>query len=248
MNKMTATVTKRVAILQSNYIPWRGYFDLINRVDEFILFDDMQYTRRDWRNRNRIKTPHGVQWLTIPVQVKGKYLQPINQTRVEGPAWAGQHWRRLAQCYCKAPFFDRYAPALEQLYRDVEADQLLSQINYRFLSLICELLGIRTRLSWSTDYQSAEGKTERLVSLCRQAGANAYLSGPAARDYIKSEYFAEAGIDLSYMDYSGYPEYRQMYPPFEPAVTVLDLLFNEGPDAPRFMRSFGSTAAVPALP
>jgi hypothetical protein len=227
-------MTKRIAIVQSNYIPWKGYFDMIRRVDEFILFDDMQYTRRDWRNRNRIKTPSGVQWLTIPVQVKGKYFQAINETRVDGSAWAREHWRTLAHNYGRAPYFKEYAPALEHLYMTL-GEEFLSRINYLFLRHVCDLLGIKTAITWSTDYRPTEGKTERLISLCKQAGATEYLSGPAARCYIQEELFVREGIGLSYMDYTGYPEYRQLFPPFEHAVTVLDLLFNEGPDARKYM-------------
>src|ERR1700754_2429408 len=100
---------KRVAIVQSNYIPWKGYFDLIAAVDEFILYDDMQYTRRDWRNRNQIKTPLGVQWMTVPVQVKGKYYQKIKDTEIDGIDWAEAHWRLLAQNYRRAAHFNEIA-------------------------------------------------------------------------------------------------------------------------------------------
>lgn len=239
-------MSKRVAIVQSNYIPWKGYFDLINRVDEFILFDDMQYTRRDWRNRNKIKTPQGAQWLTIPVQVKGKYFQAIKETRVQDATWASDHWRTLKHTYGRTRFFDRYAPDLEKLYLGMQ-EELLSRINYQFLQYLCGVLGITTRLTWSMDYRVCEGKTERLVDLCQQAGATEYLSGPAARDYVEAELFERVGIQLSWMDYSGYPEYSQLHPPFDHFVTVLDLLFNEGPDAPRYMLSFGTTAPAAAV-
>jgi hypothetical protein len=235
-------VGKRVAIVQSNYIPWKGYFDLIHRVEEFILFDDMQYTRRDWRNRNRIKTAQGVQWLTIPVRVKGNYHQAINETRVESKSWAREHWERLKHCYGRAAHFRTYAALFEDVYLTLD-EELLSRINHRFLKLVCDVLGVRTRLTWSTDYAPAEGKTERLVSLCQQAGATEYWSGPSARNYLDEDAFRRAGIALVYADYSGYPEYRQLYPPFEHAVTVLDLIFNEGPEAPRYLLSFGRNAA-----
>lgn len=229
---------KKVAILQSNYIPWKGYFDLIAAVDEFILFDSMQYTRRDWRNRNRIKTPRGPEWLSIPVEVKGKYLQKINQTRVSDPAWRRAHWRTLAQNYARAPHFDAHAARFEALYLG-SAEPMLSKINHAFLVSICELLGIRTRITWDTDYPPAEGRTERLVALCRAAGADRYLSGPSARDYIQPELFAQAGIALEYMDYGGYPAYPQLHGAFEHGVTVLDLIFNTGTDAQKYMKFAG---------
>jgi hypothetical protein len=235
---------KRVAISQSNYLPWKGYFDVINSVDEFILFDDMQYTRRDWRNRNRIKTPQGVGWLTIPVEVKGRYFQKISETVVCDPRWAEDHWKSIRHCYAKAAYFDEYSKPLEELYKGCQ-ETYLSLINYRFLETVCRLLGIQTKLTWSMQYSLTEGKTERLVDLCRQAHADVYVSGPAARDYILPELFAREGIELLYADYGGYPEYRQLYPPFVHHVTVIDLLLNEGPAAPRFMKSFLPPAMVP---
>jgi len=224
----------RIAILQSSYIPWKGYFDLIRSVDEFVLFDDVQYTRRDWRNRNRIKTPHGPQWLTIPVNSKGHYLDPIKTITVSDPSWPARHWRAIAASYARAPYFTCFADRFERLYGDCR-DTHLSAINYRWISALCDLLGIRTRLSWSMDYELAAGKTERLVGVCRQAGADTYISGPGARAYIDPALFEAANVKLVYFDYSGYPEYPQLYPPFDHHVTVLDLIFNVGPDATRYM-------------
>jgi hypothetical protein len=235
---------KTVAIVQSNYIPWKGYLDLINQVDEFILYDDRQYTRRDWRNRNRIKTADGPIWLTIPVQVKGRYHQRIDETMVSDPDWRERHWRTLRQSYAKAPHFDLYADRLEALYLGSDETRL-SAVNRAFLEALCEMLGISTTLSWSTDYDvEASDRVERLVGLCRAAGATRYLSGPSARGYMEEGIAAFDGIDVEYADYSGYPEYPQEHPPFEHAVSVLDLLFNTGPDAPRYMLSFDPVARV----
>ena len=231
------TRTRKVAIVQSNYIPWKGYFDLINLVDEFILFDDMQYTRRDWRNRNVIKTPAGLKWLTIPVAVKGNYFQKIQDTTISDPRWARKHWESIVHNYARARYFAMYRDAFEALYLTCE-ETLLSEINYRFISAICKMLGIETVLSWSRDYDSVEGKTERLVNLCKQAGATTYISGPAARAYMDEELFKNENIELAYMDYSSYPEYTQLTPPFEHGVSIIDLIFNEGPDATKYMKSF----------
>jgi hypothetical protein len=229
-------LSKVVAIVQSSYIPWKGYFDLVNWADEFILFDDMQYTRRDWRNRNRIKTRGGTLWLTIPVQVKGRFHQRIDETKVADSGWARNHWESLQHSYAHASHFAEYAPFFEKLYLGLQ-EEYLSRINFRFLRAICDLLGIATRLSWSAEYRSVAGKTERLVHLCRQAGATEYVSGPSARDYLDERQFQDAGIKLRYADYSGYPEYHQLYPPFDHHVSVLDLLFNEGPHAGRYLLS-----------
>jgi WbqC-like protein family len=228
---------RRVAVSQSNYIPWKGYFDFIHSVDEFILFDTAQYTRRDWRNRNRIKTRAGPVWLTIPVIVKGRYLQTIQETEISDPSWNRHHWKALVHNYARAAHFDSYRDRFEELYLACQ-EKLLSQINYRFLVTICEMLGIKTHFSWSADYPQISGKTERIVEWCKLLNATEYLTGPAAKGYIEEGLFAKAGIELRYMDYSGYPEYRQAYPPFEHAVSIIDVIFNEGPDAQRYMKSF----------
>jgi hypothetical protein len=230
-------VPKRIAILQSNYIPWKGYFDLIRSVDEFILFDDVQYTRSDWRNRNRIKTPHGVKWITIPVRIKGKFGQTIAQTVVSDPDWAVKHWEIIKYNYARSPFFNHFRDAIESIYLDGRETNL-SKINERFLSAICKLLSVSTKISRSTDYEQIEGKTERLVSLCRQAGASEYFSGPAGKDYIQTQLFEGAGIKIHFADYGDYPPYPQLFPPFEHRVSILDLLFNTGPDALRYMKAF----------
>lgn len=228
---------KSIAIVQSNYIPWRGYFDLINSVDEFILYDDMQYTIRDWRNRNIIKTANGPLWLTIPVEVKGKYFQKINEALVSDPGWAKKHWASITHSYSKAPHFASHREEFADLYSRPE-ERCLSQINCRFITAICEFLGIQTKISWSMDYDLIGDKTERLMNLCKQAGATHYVSGPAAKSYLEEELFTREGISVSYMDYAGYPDYRQLYPPFEPRVSILDLIFNEGPRATKYMKSF----------
>jgi hypothetical protein len=220
---------KKVAILQSNYIPWKGYFDMIAAVDEFILYDDMQYTRRDWRNRNQIKTPQGVKWLTVPVMVKGKFHQKIKDTLIDGDDWRRAHWRSLMQNYRRAANFSRIAAWLEPLYCDTSYSHL-SQLNRRFIEEICRYLGIKTIISNSWDYSLAHGKTERLAELCAQAGGSEYISGPAAKDYVDEAVFANRGITLTWFDY------EQLWGEFVHGVTILDLLFNCGKDAARYMR------------
>ncbi|MES2888866.1 MAG: WbqC family protein [Pseudomonadota bacterium] len=226
---------KKVAILQSNYIPWKGYFDLIASVDEFILYDDMQYTRRDWRNRNQIKTPQGLQWLTVPVKVKGKYHQKIRETEIDGTDWAQEHWKSLVQNYRRAPHFEAIAVWLEPLYLDLP-DNHLSQLNRRLIEAICGYLDISTTLRNSWEYELVEGKTERLASLCEQAQGQEYVSGPSAKDYIDEKVFEDLGIRVTWFEYAGYAEYPQLWGPFAHNVTILDLLFNCGKDAHRYMR------------
>jgi hypothetical protein len=230
---------KRVAVLQSSYVPWKGYFDLINSVDEFVLYDDVQYTRQNWRNRNRIKTPRGDRWLTIPVHVKGLYQQKIKDTLACGDDWRRRHWETLCHCYGRAPHFAGFAATFRALYLGCR-ERRLSTINRAFLSAICAALGITTPLSSSTDYRlTAREPTERLLEVCRRAGAREYLSGPAARAYLDEESFRRAGVRVVWMSYSGYPEYPQLYPPFDHQVSVLDLLFMTGPSAGWYLKSAG---------
>jgi hypothetical protein len=237
-------MTRRVAIVQSNYIPWKGYFDLIAAVDEFILFDEVQYTRRDWRNRNRIQTQRGPQWLTIPVAVKGRYLAPVRDIVVSNPEWNEKHWRILAAAYARSRCFREIAPLLEESYRTCTQERL-SDINRHFLSAICDVLGIRTPLRWSWEYAAAAGgnagspyerdlaRSSRLAEISAQAGATVYISGPAAKAYLQQKPFADRGIEVEYFDYSGYPQYEQTHFPFDHLVSVVDLLFNTGMDARR---------------
>jgi len=228
---------KKIAISQSNYIPWKGYFDLIRMADEFVVYDDVQYTRRDWRNRNKIKTPNGLKWLTIPVHVKGKFLQKINETCISDPRWSVEHWQIIKSVYAKAPYFKNYKDRFEEFYTQCE-DLLLSEINFKLIKIVNEILGIHTKIRWSHEFTYVEGQTERLISICQQAGCSIYLSGPAARDYFNVTMAEESGIQVEWMDYSDYPQYRQIHPPFEHGVTILDLIFNEGPNATNFMKSF----------
>ena len=221
--------------MQSSYIPWKGYFDLIRHVDEFILLDDVQFTRRDWRNRNRIKTTRGALWLSVPVQVKGRFLQAIKDTQISDGGWNRSHWRTIQAHYAQAPYYRQFRDMLEELYLGC-TDTSLSRVNYRFIAALCGVLDIKTRLSWSMDYQlNTQGKTERLVALCQKTCATEYLSGPRARDYIDSSQFERAGINVRYFDYDGYPEYPQLYPPFDHFVSIIDLILHTGPNAPAHM-------------
>jgi hypothetical protein len=225
---------KKIAILQSNYIPWKGYFDLIAYVDEFILYDEVQYTRRDWRNRNKIKTPDGVRWLTVPVVVRGKYLQKISETEINGQDWSVTHWRSLYQNYARALYFNEVASWLEPLYIGEEYSYLAS-LNRKIIQSVCNYLGIRTRITTSSEYSLCEGRSERLLSLCMQAGGDEYVSGPAARSYIDEGTFADSGVKLTWFNYENYPQYPQLWGEFVHEVSILDLLFNCGRDGIRYM-------------
>jgi hypothetical protein len=226
---------KRLAVIQSSYVPWKGYFDIVAMVDEFVFLDDAQFTRRDWRNRNKIKTAQGVQWLTIPVVSKGRYSQAIDETEIAEP-WAERHWRSLALSYQRAAHFKTMAPEIQALYDDVADERYLSRVNSKLIAGLCRLLGIATPLRWSRDYPVTGTKSERLLSICRAAGATLYLSGPSARGYLDIDLFAAEGIAVEWMDYTGYPSYSQLFGEFEHEVSILDLLFNTGTAARHFMK------------
>lgn len=228
------TQTKSIAILQSNYIPWKGYFDMIASVDEFILFDDMQYTRRDWRNRNKIKTANGLIWLTVPVLVKGKYTQTIRETEIATGDWVESHRKSIHNNYRKSPHFDEIMQMIDPIYECGHTH--LSELNRALLEACCDYLNITTKIKNSWDYGVVEGKTERLLDLCKKARATNYVSGPAAKGYLDEDLFKAADIDVTWFDYSSYPEYPQLWGEFEHGVTVLDLLFNVGKSAPSFLK------------
>ncbi len=226
----------RVGIIQSNYIPWKGYFDFIDSVDEFVLFDEVQYTRRDWRNRNRIKTKDGLKWLTIPVEVKGKYDQRVSETRISDKRWAHEHASSLRHAYGKSPHFREEWTWIEPLYEESASVDFLSSVNELFIRAIRDRLSIQTPIRLSSEFDLPDGKNERLISICKQLGAAEYLSGPAARGYIDESLWTAAGIRVTYKSYDDYPEYAQPYPPFEHAVSIVDLLFNTGPQAPSYIK------------
>lgn len=227
---------KKIAILQSNYIPWKGYFDLINMVDEFVFYDEVQYTKNDWRNRNKIKTSQGIQWLTIPVRQE-TLGQKIKDTKISDKKWNIKHWRTLSQNYSKSKCFKDYKDIFEELYLKCD-EEYLSQINYKFITTINEILGIRIKLRYSSEFELIDGQTEKLLNICKKCEANSYLSGPAAKDYFDEELAKKENIQVEWMNYSGYQEYNQLFPPFEHGVTILDLIFNEGFNATKFMKSF----------
>jgi len=221
----------RAAVLQSNYIPWKGYFDIIHDVDVFVFYDDVQYTKNDWRNRNRIKTTNGVQWLTVPT---GSDIdRRICDVRLTNARWPQKHWKTLQQAYSPTPHFHRYEAFLKHVYLE-RRWETLSELNQYLISTIAhEYLGITTRFADSRDYRIGGSKLDRLMNLLAELKPDVYISGPSAREYIEQERLLEMGIELIYKSYDGYPEYPQRFPPFEHAVSILDLLFNVGADAPR---------------
>lgn len=228
----------KIAIQQSDYIPWKGYFDIIRSVDEFIIYDDVQYTRRDWRNRNIIKTRSGQGWLTIPVKVKGRFSQLINETEVTDSRWAVKHWKKILHNYSSAYHFDEYRCLFEEAYRLAGEMKMITDINLLFINLICSVLGISTTMVRSEQYNPQGKGSNRILSLCRETGADSYLTGPSALKYLDEQAFRKAGIEIRTADYSDYPEYKQLWPPFIHNVSIIDLIFNTGRDALKYMKQF----------
>ncbi|WP_350334058.1 WbqC family protein [Coralliovum pocilloporae] len=224
---------KKVAILQSNYIPWKGYFDIIRQVDLFIFHDDLRYTKNDWRNRNRIQTETGSRWVTIPCGTDQNRL--INEVRVDQVDWQAQHYRLLEENYRAAPYWDVYSDFVKEVYLKRKW-QFLSELNQFLIRHIAsEFLGAQTAFDQSENYNLSHRGEARVLELLTKAGATRYLSGPAGRNYLQENSFDDCGIMLEYMDYSSYRPYRQCHEPFDHAVTILDLLFNTGPDALDYM-------------
>ncbi|WP_230530748.1 WbqC family protein [Microvirga roseola] len=233
-------MSKSVAITQSNYIPWRGYFDLLRSVDHVVLLECVQYTRRDWRNRNRIKTANGPLWLTIPVEVKGRYGQAIDETLIANAEWVEGHIRSIQLAYQRAAYFDAVSPWLFSLLRSAADDPLLTKVNEHLIRGLCRSLDIATPIARCTDIlerdaSRAMNATDRLLKICLETGATQYVSGPAARSYLDVSIFERNGIEVCWMDYSGYPEYPQLWGAFEPSLSIVDLLLNTGPNARSFL-------------
>ena len=222
-----------VAVLQSNYIPWKGYFDIIHDVDLFIFYDDVQYTKNDWRNRNRIKRPNGVSWLTIPTGTDLNRL--ICDVRLNDRTWATKHWSIIREAYSKAPYFNVYREFFEHVYLGRTWESLSELNQFLIKAISSKFLGLTTVFGDSRDYQASGERLDRLLDVIKKAKGDVYVSGPSAKSYIDENRFAEEGVVLRYKSYPDYPEYPQLYPPFEHAVSILDLLFHVGPEAPYFI-------------
>jgi WbqC-like protein len=224
-----------VVILQPSYIPWRGYFDQIRRADLFVFYDDIQYDKHGWRNRNQIKTHQGKQWLTIPVHTKGVTQGvPIKDVRIDwSKPWAKSHLKSITISYSKALCFKEYLPFVESLYE--RHDEFLADFTIETSIMLARTLGFTsTKFIRSSELSGIEGqKTDRVINILKQVGATHYLCGPSASSYMEPEKFDLAGITFEYMQYN-YPEYPQLYPPYDPFVSILDLLFMIGNDACKY--------------
>lgn len=222
-----------LAVIQSNYIPWKGYFDIIHDADLFVFHDDVLYTKQDWRNRAQIKTEKGLVWLTIPTGVpRGRRICDVV---LRDSAWQKKHWERLVQNYRDAPYFDEYRLFFEEVYRKQSWSNLSELNQFLVRSVSREFLGITTEFRDSREFDLKGDKLERLLELVGKTGCRSYVTGPAAKSYIDPVRFDEIGVDLVWKDYSAYPEYAQFFPPFEHGASIVDLLFHTGPRATEYI-------------
>jgi hypothetical protein len=223
----------KVIISQSNYIPWKGYFDMIAKADVFVIYDEVQYTKNDWRNRNLISTANGLQWITIPVRQE-RLEQSIFETKIFSDNWQKKHISTLIGNYSKAEHFKTYKDQIFSLYEN--QSDMISEVNVSFIKGLCKILGINTKIIDSRELNLQGDRNIRLVQACKTIGATTYISGPAAKSYLDIDLFNREGIEVDWMDYAGYKIYRQLYQPFQHGVTILDLLFNMGPDSKYFLK------------
>jgi hypothetical protein len=216
-----------VVVLQPGYIPWLGFFDQVRRSDVFIYYDDVQFDKNGWRNRNRIKTLKGPQWLTVPVRQTGRMGQRICEVEIEHTKkWPQRHLRTIRESYAQASFLRLYYEELAEILQ--REWRLLAELDIAVVALMCRWLGLERRVVRSSELNIAGGKSDRLINLCRYAGAERYLSGNSARDYLDTSLFAAANIAVEWQDYV-HPSYPQLHGTFLPFMSTLDLLFNVGP-------------------
>jgi len=231
-------MSKRIAVFQSNYIPWKGFFDLIHAVDEFVLDDDVQYTKQSWRNRNRIKTAQGLQWLTIPVQTA--FPEKICDVRIADSSWTQKHWRAIESSYHRATAFADFGPYLHQLYESANFERL-SEVNEHFLRGLCQWMGITTPLLRTTDMNISGERNERIIAICQARDASRLLNGPSAREHMDESRFSVAGIHVDYAKYELYASYPQLFGEFEHQLSVVDLLMNCGREFQKYMLTWGDS-------
>lgn len=224
----------KLAILQPSYLPWLGYFDQMRRVDAFVYYDDVQYDRDGWRNRNRIRTRQGWQWLTVPVRLGGRFGSLISDVEIDNRNnWARKHIMSLQQAYARAPFVTEYLPRLEAILS--RPWEKLVELNLALTEELSAMLGFRPVTRRSSELAARGEASERLLAICRELSADHYLTGDAARSYLDESLFARAGIRVEYQSYR-HPVYPQVHGEFVSHLSVVDLIFNCGPESARILK------------
>ncbi|HPM43709.1 MAG TPA: WbqC family protein [Candidatus Omnitrophota bacterium] len=227
-----------VALHQPQYLPWLGYFHKIAHCDQFVFLDNVQYKDREFQNRNKIRTKDGPIWLTVPVSSKGRGRQIISRVLIDnGFEWKRKHLAALKTSYGHAAFFERYFPFFEKVYG--KSWERLSDLNFHIIEYILKELGISKRIHLESALDVRSEKTDRIVEICRKLGADTYLSGAGGKDYLEEDKFPAAGIKLVYQQFD-HPTYRQQFmkddKDFMPYMSVVDLLFNEGPQSREILK------------
>jgi len=226
---------KTLSILQPGYLPWLGFFEQMDRTDIFVIYDDVQYDKHSWRNRNRIKTAQGIQWLTVPVLTSKRSGQLVNEVEIDNRVpWQKKHLRALEQNYRKARWFDRYYPLVEEGY--VHSWNTLLECDMFFINLLKHAFGITTSILFSSGLTAQGKSTDRLVRLCEELGATVFYEGMAGKNYIDDTLFLDNGIQIVYQDYN-HPVYSQLHGAFISHLSAVDLLFNEGPEGLKLLRT-----------
>lgn len=235
---------KTAAIMQPTYLPWTGYFGMIDAVEIFVLYDDVQFVQRSWQRRNKIKTANGWTWLTVPIEEK--FGQAINEVRISTAVdWKTKHWKSIVHSYQKAPFFKDYRNEFENFYQSPY--EKLSDLNAGAIRLIAGLLGISTEIVLASSLGVSGSKTDRLLAVLEKIGADSYVSSPTSQCYMENEKFHQNNLRLIWYEYE-HPIYSQLYGEFIPFLSVIDLLFNEGPRSLEIIRTGSNKALREELP
>lgn len=226
----------KVAIAQPTYLPWLGYFDLMDQVDAFVLLDSVQFEKQSWQQRNRIKTPIGLQWLTVPVGFHNRFGHQIRNIEIRDDEFARKHLRTIEVNYHRSPFFDPYFQELTKILLSYSSGRLVD-LNARLIRWFCELLNIQTPILYSSAMNQDGRRSELLVNLCKALSADSYVSPLGSATYLLRdlESFRGIGIEITFQHYE-HPVYRQHFPPFCPYASVVDLLLNEGPRSAQIIR------------
>lgn len=218
---------KTLVVLQPGYLPWLGFFDQLDRSDVFVYYDDVQFDKEGWRNRNRIKSQSGATWLTVPVLHGGRFGQKIKDVEIDNrQPWARKHLATISQAYARAPFRQQYLPELaEVLSRRFDS---LVELDIILVDVVCRWLGLERRIERASRLGVEGGQSERLLRLCQHFEATRYLSGDSAKDYLDLALFEGAGVKVDWQSFR-HPTYSQLHGEFVPYLSIVDLVFNMGP-------------------
>lgn len=216
-----------IGILQPGYLPWLGFFEQLYRSDIFVIYDDVQYDKGSWRNRNRIKTANGIQWLTVPVRFDFSDRPLVNQVSIDNAVdWRKKHASSIRQNYGRTPFFARYWPLFEEAF-DRQWDFLID-LDLYFIERLATCLGLADRRIILSSSLNLDGdRIGRLLAVCKHFNADVFYEGAAGRNYIDDQKFMDRGVSVQYQNYQ-HPVYKQLYGEFIPYLSVIDLLFNQG--------------------